>query len=91
MHVRCLNNLAAAFLKVTNACMCMYLFIQMMWVDFVLVEYIVSPFSSCSHLQVEMYKESQGACQKVLEKEPNNVKALFRYGKVCTKFLLSAV
>lgn len=46
MHVRCLNNLAAAFLK------------------------------------VEMYKESQGACQKVLEKEPNNVKALFRYGKV---------
>lgn len=35
-----------------------------------------------------MYKESQGACQKVLEKEPNNVKALFRYGKVCTKIPL---
>lgn len=29
-----------------------------------------------------MYKESQGACQKVLEKDPDNVKALFRYGKV---------
>jgi tetratricopeptide (TPR) repeat protein len=32
--------------------------------------------------QVERYKESQEACQKVLEKEPENVKALFRYGKV---------
>ncbi|CAI7996314.1 Peptidyl-prolyl cis-trans isomerase FKBP8 [Geodia barretti] len=46
MHVRCLNNLAAAYLK------------------------------------VERYKESQETCQKVLEKEPENVKALFRYGKV---------
>ena len=29
-----------------------------------------------------MYKESQEACQKVLEKDPDNVKALYRSGKV---------
>jgi FK506-binding protein 8 len=46
MHIRCLNNLAAAYLK------------------------------------VERYKESQEACCKVLAKDPENVKALFRYGKV---------
>lgn len=33
-----------------------------------------------------MYKESQEACQKVLQSDPNNVKALFRYGKVCMLF-----
>ena len=39
--------------------------------------------------QVERYKESQEACEKVLKKDPENVKALFRYGKVFTGMRVS--
>lgn len=59
----------------------------MVWVGGILIDLLT--LFHLLILQVEMYKESQGACQKVLEKEPNNVKALFRYGKVCTQVTIA--
>ena len=82
MQVRCLNNLAAAQLKARGACARECHDTSRVLSSLYLTA-LFSPLSPPPPLsQVEMYKESQATCQKVLEKDPDNVKALFRYGKV---------